>query len=169
MPTPHTVFYLQVYGTYDIRTTAEVASIIRTVKDFGSLVSSTINRKRDDLIRNIRTRTGFNGPECYRPPIYTNGTNDKVISFGIGSSSKFACDDLLPLYYYHLGEVVARGDASHNADSSKNMHLSQALKALKEEDEFNDFNAIQENKSFLGPSSLIYITLRSVSMEHDPT
>ena len=65
--------------------------------------------------------------------------------------------------------MVARGDASHNTDSSKNMHLSQALEALKEEDEFYDSNAIQEKKSFLGSSSLIYITLRSVLTEHDST
>ncbi|KAL3797259.1 hypothetical protein HJC23_004551 [Cyclotella cryptica] len=167
MPTPQTVFYLQVYGTYEIRTTSEIAPIIQTIKAFGKLVSSTINRKRDDLLRNIRTRTGIDGPECYRPTSSINDTDDdteslssyNAISIGLGSPNAFACEDLLPLYYSHLSEMVAREDVGHTANSGENVQLSKALEALKEEDAFYGSNRIQGEKSSSAPSSLIPITL----------
>ena len=169
MPAPHIVFHLQVYGTYGTRVNSEVDSIIKTINSFGKLVSWTINSKKEDLIRPIRMRTGHDGPECYNSAS-TNATGEadlsqyNIISIGEDSDSDapttFACEDLLPLYYYDLKSLVARGEFNLDVNMTDDMQLEKALEAMKREDDIFYPSSMLEKKSSSGTPSWIYIIVR---------
>ena len=154
MAEPHIVFHFQVYGTYSSRASSDVTSIIRTINGFGNVIEHAINTKHQDLIKAIRDRTGFDGPECITSSENSNDTNAletySVIDFGGSGSKTLACEDRLPLFFYDLNELESRGVTNHNASLTEKAELPMALDALKKESKVHDVYAVEEETESSG-------------------
>eukprot|EP00970_Alexandrium_tamarense_P013314 scaffold3337_cov204-Alexandrium_tamarense.AAC.16 len=148
---PHLVFELQAIAKYNARTT-NLQTALSTTKNFGTLLSNTINRSREDLIAKIRQRSGYRGLECNPkssgaqededdglvssiPIAIGDGgsVEDDVIEIDLGVVNRFDCDQLLPLYYYDLEGLAARVESNSNRGE-----LAKAVQLLSTEDGFYD-------------------------------
>jgi hypothetical protein len=168
MEEPHMIFHFQVYATYSSRASADVSSIIKTTNGFGSVIESAINTKREDLLQDIRKRTGFDGPECtVSSSNDTNATSLEsysIIDFDLDtdsdSSKTLECQDRIPLFFYDINALESRGATNHNASLYEKIDIATALGALKKPSEDFDVLSVEEETDSSGNNVLIYAALR---------
>jgi hypothetical protein len=162
------IFHFQVYATYSSRASAEVSSIIQTVDSFGRVIEHAINTNNQDLLLDIRKRTGFDGPECtVTSSSDTNATSLEsysIIEFDSGpdsdSSKPLSCSDRIPLYYYDISTLESRGATNHNASLYEKIGISTALKALTKPSQAFGVSTVEAETDSSGNHVLIYAALR---------
>ena len=151
MKEPHYIFYFQVYGSYSSRASSDIPSIIQTIQNFGKVIEGGVNSEKQQMIKSIRDRTGFD-VECVpaSEDDSSSGNETKLDEYNLidllsqDAPTTLACDDRLPLYFYDLNEIDSRGMSNFNANLKDDVKLSVALDTLKKESTAYDILAAEE-------------------------
>jgi len=167
MREPHQVFYFQVYATYSSRSNSGISSMVQTTNGFSMIVEHAINTRYEDLVQDIRKKTGFEGPHCISSDSSTSINETEVETlesysiFDFGGDSlatTVKCSDLLPLYFYDVNRLECRVEMNNNANLYEKVKLSMALDALKAESKiYGVIDSSEEVVNSPGSSFWIYV------------